>query len=81
MQLIRVADVIKMVGISKSTLYARTNPNDPSYDPTFPRRFRLWKNARAAFYVKAAVERWVGDHACQNDGNSQDASCTIEKGE
>ncbi len=40
-RVLRVKDVLRMVGFSKSSLYDKININSPRYDPSFPRRVKL----------------------------------------
>lgn len=44
---IRAKQVMQMTGDKRSHFYARLNSNSPSYDPTFPRPFRLGTSSRA----------------------------------
>lgn len=46
---IRLREVLNMLAISKSTLYARLNPTSASYDPEMPKPFKVGspKNDRA----------------------------------
>lgn len=44
---IRIRQVLGMLGIGKSTLYARLNPKSESYDPKMPPPFRLGASARS----------------------------------
>lgn len=38
---IRLREVLQILGISKSTLYARLNPASPGFDPEMPKPFKL----------------------------------------
>ncbi|MET3653106.1 helix-turn-helix transcriptional regulator [Dyella japonica] len=44
---IRLPEVLKMLGISKSTLYGRINPASPLYDPLMPKPFKLGSTGRS----------------------------------
>lgn len=46
-QAIRLPEVLSVVGISKSTWYARLNPRLPSYDPRVPKPFKLGTSDRS----------------------------------
>lgn len=46
-QAIRLPEVLSIVGISKSTLYARLNARLPSYDPRVPKPFKLGASDRS----------------------------------
>lgn len=41
---IRLPEVLHLTGLSRSTWYALLNPNDPSYDPTAPKPFKLGRS-------------------------------------
>lgn len=61
---IRLPEVLCIVGVSKSTWYARLNPRSPSHDPRAPHPFKLgpslhspsvwWRSAVMA-YVQACA--------------------------
>jgi predicted DNA-binding transcriptional regulator AlpA len=44
---IRLPEVLTIVGVSKSTWYARLNPKSPFYDPRAPRPFKLGTSDRS----------------------------------
>lgn len=46
-QAIRLPEVLSIVGISKSTWYARLNARLPSYDPRVPKPFKLGTSDRS----------------------------------
>lgn len=58
--ILRIAEVRRRTGLSRSTIYARITP-DPrrprEYDPTFPVPIRL--GARAVGWIAAEVDAWV----------------------
>jgi predicted DNA-binding transcriptional regulator AlpA len=41
MQAIDLAEVIKITGLSRSTIYGRGDPHSRQYDPSFPKKFSL----------------------------------------
>ncbi|WP_410498649.1 helix-turn-helix transcriptional regulator [Chitinibacter sp. S2-10] len=47
------------LGLARSTLYAKLNPNSASYDPTFPRPFKLGAGARLVGWLESDVEAWI----------------------
>ncbi|QLI80258.1 AlpA family phage regulatory protein [Chitinibacter fontanus] len=47
------------LGIARSTLYAKLNPNSASYDPSFPRPFKLGAGARLVGWLESDVEAWI----------------------
>ena len=54
---IRLPEVLDIVGVSKSTWYARLNPSSPSYDPRAPQPFKLGATAgsSSAWWLSATV--------------------------
>ena len=49
--------LVEYTGLSRSTIYDLMNPNSPKYDPSFPKRFHLTKNA--VRWVEADVYAWI----------------------
>lgn len=67
---IRLAEVLGIVGVSKSTWYARLNPSSPSYDPRAPQPFKLgatagspsaWWLSATMGYVQACANARTGN--------------------
>ncbi|WP_167352048.1 AlpA family phage regulatory protein [Xanthomonas bromi] len=56
-QILRHSEMVKKLGISRSTLYAMRNPRSPYYDPTLPEPIRLSK-ATVGFF-EHEVEAWL----------------------
>ena len=44
---VRLPEVLRILGISKSSLYDRLNPKSPSHDPDLPRPFKLGNSERS----------------------------------
>jgi prophage regulatory protein len=53
----RGQEVDAMLGISKSTRYARQDPKSPQYDPTWPLPIKL--SARSTGYFVNEIESWL----------------------
>lgn len=64
---IRLPEVLRILGVSKSTLYARLNPKSPSYDSLAPKPFKLgsqpserapsvWWESDVTAYVEACAQ-------------------------
>ena len=58
--LIRLSEVIELVGLSKSSIYRRLNPKDKKfYDSTFPRPIKIGNTSNR--WVKQEVEEWINN--------------------
>jgi prophage regulatory protein len=59
-QFLRLPQVLERLGISKSALYARLDPNSKYYDPTFPRQHRISPSLRrsAVVWIAHEVSEW-----------------------
>jgi prophage regulatory protein len=55
--LIRLPDVIKITGISRSLIYAKLNPKSKSYDTRFPTPVKISK--RAIAWRRRQIEIWI----------------------
>lgn len=60
-QFVRLPDVIRLTGLSRSSVYARLNPRAPaSFDPTFPRPIKLSPSPRgASAWSLLEVQAWM----------------------
>ena len=53
-----------MTGDGKSQFWARQNPNDPAWDPTFPASFKLGNSARSStVWFEDEIEAWLESRA------------------
>ena len=69
-QALRLPEVLGIVGISKSTWYARLNARSPSYDPRAPKPFKLGTSERSpSAWWRSAVMAYV--RACANTKTTQ----------
>lgn len=57
--ILRIPEVSTKTGLSRSTIYAMLDPQDPKkrYDPTFPKPITLGK--RAVGFVSSEVDSWI----------------------
>jgi len=58
----RGAQVDALLGISKSTRYARQNPNSKQYDPSWPLPVKL--SERSTGYLVSEIETWLAARPC-----------------
>ncbi len=56
--ILRRRDLEARIGLSRSTLYDRLNPNSPRYDASFPTPIRLG-NGAAVGWLAHEVEDWL----------------------
>lgn len=60
-QVIRLKDVVKLLGISKSSLYLWLNKKSKYYKPDFPARIKL--SFRISGWFLADIEKWIQSQA------------------
>lgn len=57
--LIRLPVLLKLTGLSKSTVYARLQEGSRYYDPSFPKPVKLSANGRIVAWILPEVEKWI----------------------
>lgn len=61
---VRAKTAYGMTGDGKSHFWARQNPNDPAWDPTFPASFKLGGSPRSAtVWFEDEIEAWLETRA------------------
>lgn len=60
-RVLRLCDVINMLGISRSTVYEKLNPKSRRYDPTFPKGFKL--SSSAVGWKASDIVSWIDQRA------------------
>lgn len=63
---IRMQDVKKMIGVSRSTVYDWINPKSPRFDNSFPKPVRLGINSIA--WVDSELEDWLAKRIAARAG-------------
>ena len=59
-QFIRLPEVINLTGLSRSSIYARINPDSPYYDPSFPKQKKLSPRKRGSVvWFQHEIENWM----------------------
>lgn len=53
----RIPKLEEAIGLKRSSIYARMNPDSPSHDPTFPRPINL--GGRSVGWLSEDVENWL----------------------
>lgn len=66
-QVLRIDQLTKLLGISKSTVYLWSCPQSPQFDPTFPKRIRLGR--RSVGWMLKDVNAWLENKRNQNSVN------------
>ena len=56
-RIVRISELCKLTGLSRSMVYEKTNPSSAYYDPTFPCRIHL--GARAVGFLESDIEAWI----------------------
>ncbi|ATF91359.1 AlpA family phage regulatory protein [Pantoea allii] len=56
-KMIRIASVMKKIGVGRSTIYDWINPKSPRYDATFPKRRRLGKQSIG--WLESEIDEWI----------------------
>ena len=55
-QMLRPHELIKLIGLSRSSIYDQLNPRSKRYDPDFPKPIKL---NRASRWLLSEVEEWI----------------------
>jgi prophage regulatory protein len=57
-RIIRLKELIELIGLSRSTIYDRSNPKSKRYDPLFPKPLKLGSSAIG--WLLDDVLAWIG---------------------
>ena len=55
-QMLRLHELIKLIGLSRSSIYDRLNPRSKRHVPDFPKPIKL---NRASRWLLSEVEEWI----------------------
>lgn len=58
LRVVRLKQLVEMIGLSRSTIYDRMNPKSPRYDDSFPRSIGLGGKAKG--WLLGDVNYWLG---------------------
>jgi prophage regulatory protein len=64
-RILKLPEVSRRTGYSRSSLYAKVNKNNIQYDPMFPRPINL--GARSVGWSEAEVEAWLQTRIASRD--------------
>lgn len=56
-KIIRIKDVVSMIGVARSTIYDWINSESPRFDPTFPKPIKLGKNSVG--WIQYQLIAWI----------------------
>ncbi|EMS1123155.1 AlpA family transcriptional regulator [Klebsiella aerogenes] len=56
-RIVRMAEMTKILGLSRSTIYEKLNPKSRYYDETFPKPVRL--GAASVGWRSTSVDEWI----------------------
>lgn len=57
--LVRLPELLKMTGLSRSTVYNLMNPKSKYHDPSFPKPAELTPFGRSKAWSRLEVEAWM----------------------
>lgn len=64
--ILRLKQVTERTGLSRSTIYAKLDPESKRYDPKFPQRVRL--GCGAVGWVESELNAWLEDCIASSRG-------------
>ena len=56
-KIIRIKDVVSMIGVARSTIYDWINSESPRFDSTFPKPIKLGKNRVG--WIQQQLIAWI----------------------
>ena len=59
-KILRIPDVQKKTGMSRSTIYSKLDPSSKYFDPTFPKPIRLGNGpASSVGIIESEIDAWI----------------------
>lgn len=55
--ILRIRQLSKKLGMSRSWIYEKIKPDSPRYDPTFPKQIKL--GDAAVGWVESEIDNWL----------------------
>lgn len=68
-ELLRRQEIERLLGMGRSAIYARLDPDSPQYDPSFPRPVPAGKHA--VRWVSREVFDWIHARIAERDARPQ----------
>jgi len=56
-RILRIKQLSTIIGLARSTIYDRLNPNSPRHDPSFPKPIRL--GMTSVGWLQTEVDQWI----------------------
>ncbi|MVF52161.1 AlpA family transcriptional regulator [Pseudomonas monteilii] len=56
-KILRLKEVVNRIGLSRSTIYDRINPDSARYDRTFPKPIKIGR--AAVGWLESSVNEWI----------------------
>lgn len=68
-RVLRCPQVKTRTGLSRSTIYAKLDPGNASFDPSFPKQIPI--GLRAVGWIESEIDEWIASLR-RTAGNDQD---------
>lgn len=65
-RVLRIKQVQERLGLGRSTIYDRMDPDSPRYDSTFPRPISL--GISAVGWIESEIDQWIEARASARSG-------------
>lgn len=62
---LRLPEVSKRTGLCGGAIWAKTNPNNSRYDPSFPKPIKIGK--RAVAWLENEIDAWLDTRIAERD--------------
>ncbi|OTG77612.1 hypothetical protein B9T23_07015 [Acinetobacter terrae] len=63
-QMLKLHDLVKLIGLSRSSIYDRMNPKSTRHDPDFPKAIKLGHSSR---WLLTEVQTWITSKTVSRD--------------
>ncbi|MCS7748841.1 AlpA family phage regulatory protein [Pseudomonas aeruginosa] len=64
LKIIRIKHVVEKIGLSRSSIYDRLNPDSPRYDASFPRPISI--GISAVGWLEVDIDEWIKSRVAQS---------------
>ncbi|MGE1069263.1 helix-turn-helix transcriptional regulator [Pantoea agglomerans] len=56
-KILRLTQLMRKIGVSRSTIYDWLNPNSPRYDANFPKQLRMGR--QSVGWLESEIDEWL----------------------